>query len=907
MKRTCVCLWAMPIVGWLLPTLEAGQLQGAKGATSSPGAAPASQTVLKFARSQDGISFTETGKVFLARAAAPDLVVLPGGDLLALFDYAAGDDPGRPTTLAVSRSNDHGRSWSMARSIRLGRTQGRVRGARHGDLVVMPDGSLRLFFAKPFRRAGTKPGGKGRDVTYIFSAVTRNGLDFRVDGATRIRVTGTSDAHTTCAWFRSRLHLFADRLGRSSAGSRSQQRGVEHLVSRDGRRFAPLRPQEIRGVDFVGSIVSLERGIRAYVSSATGIRSFISTNARDWKAEPGLRLAGGWDPAVVQLNDGSYLMLYCKMLVADPAELEPLVQTDPELAVGDDTPARDKALVWDDEAGNATDASAEGVASVDEADTHLDDASDSPHDSLDGDEPEVALAMPSDEDQDDASNVEWSSVPTESPAARDAGKGESVDNTSESEGVSQAADMDLKWEGEDAGNGLEDWDPAASDGFAPKPDFRTKVDCFAWYRDFALGHPEDNAYAAYTAFMPDPRDEPGSKPEWPEFANMLHDRDYDGPPGPWDPAEHPEWEASNQAVRGLLERYREASKHEGYAAPVETFGDATDSLPDGQELLLEMMLPSLAPHRSMIKATLADAWRMQNGKVSSERMLEAWKTALRASRHVSRGATLIEDLVSVAGRALVQKTARWALKHDVFSGDELETALETLRKYDLDDWDPVHSLRGEHGFAMDFTQYLFTPPTPDGKPRLNMERARAVMEANWTGAEAPPRFEQMSAEDAYATIEAFDNHYRELGEQMRIGYPDVRTEDLEATEEKHLHTSPVTETFLPSLSRYYKLRTRLETSRRATQLAYATHLFKARHGRWPDSLDELPADYGPDVRIDPFTGDDFGYRLTRDGPVIYSLSENGLDDGGVHSPRWDDELGNDAGSDDHVFWPPQPR
>ena len=58
---------------------------------------------------------------------------------------------------------------------------------------------------------------------------------------------------------------------------------------------------------------------------------------------------------------------------------------------------------------------------------------------------------------------------------------------------------------------------------------------------------------------------------------------------------------------------------------------------------------------------------------------------------------------------------------------------------------------------------------------------------------------------------------------------------------------------------------------------------------------------------DPFTGDHFGYRLTDEGPRIYSLSENARDDGGVHSRRWNDEIENDADSDDYVFWPPQHR
>ncbi len=96
-------------------------------------------------------------------------------------------------------------------------------------------------------------------------------------------------------------------------------------------------------------------------------------------------------------------------------------------------------------------------------------------------------------------------------------------------------------------------------------------------------------------------------------------------------------------------------------------------------------------------------------------------------------------------------------------------------------------------------------------------------------------------------------------------------------------------------------------SRRATQLAYATELYKARHGRYPSSLEELPNDRGETMKLDPFTGDYFGYRLTDDGPRIYSRSEDGIDNGGSHSPKWDRDGGNEEGSDDHVFWPPQPR
>jgi len=163
----------------------------------------------------------------------------------------------------------------------------------------------------------------------------------------------------------------------------------------------------------------------------------------------------------------------------------------------------------------------------------------------------------------------------------------------------------------------------------------------------------------------------------------------------------------------------------------------------------------------------------------------------------------------------------------------------------------------------------------------------------------------MTADDVRVSVEVLDNYYRDLGMMMRIGYPQVRAVDVAALEQRTVHTSPLTETILPGLSRYYELSTRSIAARRATQVAFATEIFNAEHGRYPESLDELPAAGDSIMTIDPFTGNAFGYKLTDEGPRIYSLSENGIDDGGSHSPRWADHGGNEEGSDDHVFWPPQ--
>ena len=804
---------------WLLPApVYAGSPSGRNQQPHASG------TILRVARSDDGLSFTDTGDLLLFGAAAPDLTVLPNGDVFALFDLAGRVED--RTVLAVARSSDGGRSWSAARPLKFNAGRNRSVSAKHGDAILEQSGQLRLFFTS---QVGDGQG--NRSATVIRSAVSRNGYDFRLDSRICIRPHGLGDLHPIVGRSGSRIHLFTT----------TDTDARQHFVSRDGRLFARLTPLDASTSGRDGSIISLGKRMRSYASSQKGIVSLLSSNGRDWSREQGMRLAQGWDPAVARLKDGSYLMVYCANRGNSPEDDLQLVNTEFDPITVDQFDWTTLADEWGDISDEVPSAE-KGIAAVDASATGI------PHSSSAG-----------------------------------------ADSTMEQNGT-----------------GFADWDPIASDGFAPPPNFKHKIDYFEWYKQYALGHPEDNAYDYYMAFMPGPNDEPGSKPVWPDVYHDMFDEDYNGPPIPWDAESHPLWEQTHQSVQHLLDQFREASTHAGYATPAQSSFDENDEeFPEGKKLLIGMMLPSLSSHRRMAKSTLASAWRKVDGKVSSVLMLDAWRTLLRAASHLHQGATIIEDLVGTAIRAQVQKTARWALKHDVFTADELETALDTLREFDHGAAEPAKYIRGEHAMAMDMTQWMFSPPSADGKPKMNAERAAAISAQNWLESVDLEDLTSLGPEDAYASIDAFEGYYRELGDMMRVGYPDVRASDVEAAGARYVQTSPVTQLLLPALSRYFQLSARLETSRRATQLAYATHLFQTRNGRFPESLEELPVDSGNDIRIDPFSGEFFGYQLTDDGPRIYSLSENGVDDGGVHSPRWGDKITNDSGSDDHVFWPPQ--
>ena len=98
----------------------------------------------------------------------------------------------------------------------------------------------------------------------------------------------------------------------------------------------------------------------------------------------------------------------------------------------------------------------------------------------------------------------------------------------------------------------------------------------------------------------------------------------------------------------------------------------------------------------------------------------------------------------------------------------------------------------------------------------------------------------------------------------------------------------------------------------------ALELYRRKHGDWPGALGELVPGYLPSVPLDRLTGEPVRYRVTGDGPVVYSVGVDGDDDGGrppvdeegevvnyMASPReFDVEDKKDEKHDgDWVLWP----
>lgn len=896
--RWCTCLAFVCLILPRVGTVRADEPapKAPPTATSQPSAKKQQvPTDLFLARSLGGHRYALTDALFVADAASPELVRLPKGGLLAVFD-SMNRRTGR-TTLFASRSGDNGRTWTPARPIRIhgeSKSPGELRQAlataRHADILRLPSGTLRMYF--------TVDGPD--DKCMIRSATSVDGLNYKLDALPAATVEQRGDARPGIVRVGTRFHLFVTVADAAGSDSPARPPVVLHFRSRDGRKFVPDRAVDMAGGTPGAGFLAHSKGIRSVVALKGELRSVATRDGRKWSLEPDTLLANpnAQLATVCEMRDGTFLMAVEMTRPAGRRVTE--VQALVAMSHATKEPTR-QPIDNNDKASDHSDSTSDIDTPTDPEQTGVDAA----HASMEVAEGwdrfaseeamEESVVVDSDVPENDAWPDESAATPPDadtSPAAN-------------AEMDEQARAEQERLEKERA-----DWlavpDPVRPpiDSLPPLPDFTTPVNYAEWYARLCDINTPDNAYWAYDEFMPGPLN-PDRQKEWPTLEIMYNRTDFTEP-APWDPEELEEWEASYQASLPLLQQFETASRHTGFARPVQFRPEDSIESPTGQPLLVGLLLPDLSAHRALVKQTLSANWRMgEDGKPNPDRMIEGWRTSLSSANHMHQGATLIEQLVGTAEQNLVESDARYALKHGVFKGEKLEQALNTLEQNDRDDFDAARSMQGEHAFVLDLMQAMFKAEKPGDLPRPAPEAIDKVVPLFGEDSKIIPEIKAMTPADVKKTLNAFETYYAEASNAMATGYPQVRTSDMDAMAKQHVDVSPMTRTLLPAFGRIQKIRARNEASRRATQLSYAVHIYKEQTGQWPQSLDDLPPRFSATMRTDPFTGGHFGYRVDASGPVIYSLSENGVDDGGQHSARWDDEKNGE--SDDHIFWPPQPK
>jgi hypothetical protein len=104
---------------------------------------------------------------------------------------------------------------------------------------------------------------------------------------------------------------------------------------------------------------------------------------------------------------------------------------------------------------------------------------------------------------------------------------------------------------------------------------------------------------------------------------------------------------------------------------------------------------------------------------------------------------------------------------------------------------------------------------------------------------------------------------------------------LRSLGEKDLRAHPLAAMLMPATGRFVSETVQHEARLRVAATALAAEQWRLEHGRWPESLEQLAPGLLPGVPQDPYSEGKLLYRRTDEGVVVYSVGEDGADDGGV--------------------------
>jgi hypothetical protein len=370
----------------------------------------------------------------------------------------------------------------------------------------------------------------------------------------------------------------------------------------------------------------------------------------------------------------------------------------------------------------------------------------------------------------------------------------------------------------------------------------------------------------------------------------------------WRPGDHPEVEAYLASISEYLDVFKTEVEKPGYR-----FRPAPDPKDPRNPMLIT--LPWTVSSRYAAHSLLALSWR--EGPDQASRMMDAWRICLRHAGHIQSTNQLLLCRMGTEIRLAVYDSMRAAAARGVLGNGGYDEAIRLFGDADPGDIDLPEAIRGEWGGTLGLVQALYA------NGRLNRELAEMVGYVDGRGGArtvSPSRIRTSRITPAELAT-AVDEHFAQLLASAKRPLTIELLREVDALERKNasgnLAGHPLRPLIQPTLRIMFRQQLRSATSARATRLVLILLEHHAVHETWRDSL--LHVCDNALLRTDPFSGREFAYWRTSASEVdvelafsLYSVGEDGEDDGGAHA-TWDDLFKPAHQGEDYVFWPFQDR
>ncbi len=353
---------------------------------------------------------------------------------------------------------------------------------------------------------------------------------------------------------------------------------------------------------------------------------------------------------------------------------------------------------------------------------------------------------------------------------------------------------------------------------------------------------------------------------------------------PWTSKQAPpldEWVDANQKPLDLIV---EASRRPRYYSPSPTFLD------DRHDTLIAMLLPGPQAVRDGVRGLKMRAMR----NIGENRLSEAWQDNLamyRLSGLVAQGQTLIEQLVGMAIRGMACNATAALL-----SSDQLTKELATQIQHDLAAVPPFANIAN----CIDQMERL---STLDAIVHMKLYGFSQLGEFG-TGVQASSPVDYVSV-DWNVAMKKLNHAYDEVAAAMRLPPGDEREQALaifetELADEPRQIKQPgrlvsalfsrnarsdvvgsiISALMLPAISAVSGAEDRTNSILILTKVEAALAVYRAEHGEYPKTLDDLLPGVLPKLPADPLHAKPILYRRFERGYLLYTVGRNGRDEAG---------------------------
>ncbi len=285
-------------------------------------------------------------------------------------------------------------------------------------------------------------------------------------------------------------------------------------------------------------------------------------------------------------------------------------------------------------------------------------------------------------------------------------------------------------------------------------------------------------------------------------------------------------------------------------------------------------LPAFGPIREGARLLKLEAiLHVENDK--PEQASDSITSAFGLTRSLSREPVLLSQLVRIACQELAVSTLERAVNRTEFSDEQLADLSRILVNAE----DPCAMTRAFVGerceglsvFKMPSAQILQMAMVDRGSFRLG-----AIPIALY-------KFAGLADRGAIIYIDLMSRYIEatKLPAHERVEAANAVNTKFEETSGIHV----IPRIIMPAFSRVAIIDVRAAARLRTARAGLAVQRYRLATGKLPDNLAELSPTYLEAVPKDPFDGKELRYKKLETGFVVYSIGDDGNDDGGKERPR----------------------